>query len=237
MQNETTIISTGALPDQTILLDTNYIDLKDIDAKSLEQSDYLLISGGDGSLRRVIKRALELTKDLPPIIINPSGSFNVVAKKHKVVDVKELILKIKEQKKVTMSTQDVYAINDEIFLFSAGNMGDLHHIVFSEMLRFGFLKNGFLKYLLAFLLLLPAHIFTTPFMLFSKRRFFIFTPLRYIKRVGNFYSRFEDKLHFDLENGYNIFELDGDIVTIKQSSLTIRKICTINIATTYFQKS
>ncbi len=49
----------------------------------IETYDYIIISGGDGSIRRVI----QTLQDIPhsaTFILNPIGSFNVVAKLHKV---------------------------------------------------------------------------------------------------------------------------------------------------------
>ena len=121
-----------------------------------------------------------------------------------------------------------YKLNHEVFLFSAGNMGDLQHIFLAETLRFGILKKGMFKYILAVLFLLPFHIVMTPFMLMSKRKFFIFTPASFISKFGSFYGKVEN-MKIDLENGYNHIELDGDIVTIKESILDISYAGTLDI--------
>jgi hypothetical protein len=108
-----------------------------------------------------------------------------------------------------------------MFLFSAGNMGDLQHIFLSETLRFGILEKGIVKYLLAVLFLLPVHLIMTPFMLLSSRRFFIFTPASFIPKFGSFYGQVKE-MEIDLQNGYNHIELDGDVVTLTESILNIK---------------
>jgi len=67
-------------------------------------------------------------------------------------------------------------------------------------------------------------------MLLSKQRFFIFTPLSFIKKCGSFYGKVE-KITIDLENKYNIVELDGDIVKIEEAIVHIDTSITINIVT------
>ncbi len=108
-----------------------------------------------------------------------------------------------------------------MFLFSAGNMGDLQHIFLAETLRFGILKKGMAKYFLAIFFLLPLHLIITPFMLLSPRRFFIFTPARFIPKIGSFRGEVVE-MSINLENNYNLIELDGDIVTIQESTLEIK---------------
>jgi hypothetical protein len=67
-------------------------------------------------------------------------------------------------------------------------------------------------------------------MLMSNRRFFIFTPLKMIKKFGTFYGKVEE-MHIDLKNGHNLIELDGDIVTIKESVLDIKPLTQVKIIT------
>lgn len=191
--------------------------------------DYLLISGGDGTLRRVIQ-TLGDTSHIPPIILNPTGSFNVIAKLHKIPPYTQLLDALSQYESLQTATQPVYALNEERFLFSAGNMGDLQHIFMAESLRFGILKKGMFKYLLALLFLLPAHLIMTPLMLMSKARFFIFTPLSVIRRIGSFYGVIDHSVYIDLGSEYNHLELDGDIVTLKASALHIRPFGEVAIA-------
>ena len=107
-------------------------------------------------------------------------------------------------------------------------MGDLQHIFLSETLRFGLLEKGMTKYLLSAFFLFPVHLIMTPFMLLSKKRFFIFTPLYFVKKFGSFYGEVKE-MTIHLENHHNLIELDGDIVTIEASQLTISPLSTIKI--------
>ena len=192
--------------------------------------DYVIIHGGDGTIRRVVHR-LHRLDNLPTFILNPVGSFNVVAKIHRAPKIEDILQTLAEGKRPASRKHHLFLLNDECFLFSAGNMGDLQHIFISETLRFGLLKHGMAKYLLATLLLLPAHLLMTPFMLMSKRRFFIFTPLRAIGRIGSFYGEVPRSLTIDLENEYNFIELDGDVTLIKERFLHIREGGSVKVVT------
>ncbi|MDQ7046393.1 MAG: diacylglycerol kinase family protein [Sulfurovum sp.] len=192
----------------------------------LSTYDYIIISGGDGSIRRVLKQIHHLA--LPPFILNPTGSFNVIAKIHHVPKLETVLALLASKQKLHTQRQKVYTLNDEVFLFSAGNMGDLQHIFLSETLRFGILKKGILKYILAFLFLLPLHLIMTPFMLLSKNRFFIFTPASFIKKFGSFYGKVEE-MTLELSNNYNHIQLDGDIVTLEERILHIAVAKSIKI--------
>lgn len=204
--------------------DTLQIDFLEISAltihSDLQAYDYIIISGGDGSIRRVVK-ILQHIPHSAAFILNPIGSFNVIAKLHKVAKLETILDTLAKQQKVQTHSQPYYALNDEVFLFSAGNMGDLQHIFLAETLRFGLIENNMGKYILAFLFLLPFHLFMTPFMLLSPNRFFIFTPVSFIKKFGSFYGEVRE-MTIKLENSFNHLELDGDIVTIKDDHLHIR---------------
>jgi hypothetical protein len=189
--------------------------------------DYIIINGGDGTIRRVFKY-LHMLDDLPPFILNPTGSFNVVAKLHKVPTIEKVLVQLEKNSKLPTQSQQIYSLNKEVFLFSAGNMGDLQHIFLSETLRFGLLQKGIAKYILAVIFLFPVHLIMTPFMLISKKRFFIFTPLSLIKKFGSFYGKVEE-MQIDLKNRYNLIELDGDIVTIEESILNIKPQKSVDI--------
>ena len=124
----------------------------------------------------------------------------------------------------------LFKLNDELFLFSAGNMGDLQHIFLSETLRFGVIKHGILKYAISLFFLLPIHIVMTPFMLMSSSRFFIFTPMRFIKKLGSFYGEVKE-INIDLQNSHNLLELDGDVIILNERHLYIRQAGNITVVT------
>ncbi len=194
----------------------------------MDAFDYIIINGGDGTIRRVVK-LLHSIQHEAKCILNPTGSFNVIAKLHRVPKLETILHTLAQGQTPQTNEQAYYALNDEVFLFSAGNMGDLQHIFLSETLRFGILKHGMAKYVLAVLFLLPVHLIMTPFMLLSKRKFFIFTPASFIPKFGSFYGKVTEEIAIDLDNGYNHIELDGDVVTVVESSITIKPLGSIEI--------
>jgi hypothetical protein len=195
----------------------------------IEQYAYIIINGGDGTIRRVLKQLHNLDH-IPVFILNPTGSFNVVAKIHRSPEISTVLDGLANGQIPKTEKHHLFKINDDLFLFSAGNMGDLQHIFLSETLRFGILKHGIFKYILAVLLLIPAHVLMTPFMLLSSTRFFIFTPLRFVKKFGSFYGEVKE-MTIDLENEYNMLELDGDIVTVHGRHLHIRQAGNVPVVT------
>ncbi len=209
------------------------LDITSIEVSALETHpkvenyDYVIISGGDGSIRRVVK-TLQGIPHAFKFILNPIGSFNVVAKLHKVPKIETVLNKLANNETLQIQKQSYYSLNNEVFLFSAGNMGDLQHIFLSESLRFGLIQNNMGKYILALFFLLPFHLIMTPFMLMSKNRFFIFTPASFIKKFGSFYGEVKE-MTIELENTYNHIELDGDIVTIEDDLLRIKPAGCIQI--------
>jgi len=187
--------------------------------QNMEDFTYIIINGGDGTIRRVVK-TLHSIRHNATFILNPTGSFNVIAKLHRVPKVEKVLQKLAQGETLQTEQHQYYSLNHEMFLFSAGNMGDVQHIFLSETLRFGILEKGMAKYVLAMLFLLPVHLIMTPFMLLSKRKFFIFTPASFISKFGRFYGKVQE-MEVDLKNGYNHIELDGDVVTIEEAILKI----------------
>ncbi len=187
----------------------------------LEGVDYIIISGGDGLLRRIIEQIINKGEHRPLIIIDAKGSFNVIAKRYMIPKVHKVIESLEQGKALDKRKLDVYQLNNYIFLFSAGNVTDALHIHLSEILRIGFLKKGPWRYLISGIFVFPVTLFTFPFILWSKKRFFIFTPFKLI----NFKNHFTkiNHLHFDIENEYNILEIDGDLVILKERYIDIRK--------------
>ncbi len=200
---------------------------KDFYQMTLSGIDYLIISGGDGLLRRVIQHIIFSGQLKPKIIIDAKGSFNVIAKKHLLPKISKILKKIEHGETLKTKQQDVYKLNNHIFLFSAGNVFDALHIHLSEILRVGFLKKGALKYLISSILILPVSIVTLPFILFSKKRFFIFTPFK----LGNFknFHTSVNHLKIDLKNDYNLLEIDGDLIIIQEPFVEIKRIDTVEI--------
>ena len=195
----------------------------------IEQYDYIIINGGDGTIRRVLTQ-LHTLNSIPAFILNPTGSFNVVAKIHRAPKIDTVLDMLANKVSPKIQKHHLFKLNEELFLFSAGNMGDLQHIFLSETFRFGWLKHGIAKYILAVIFLFPVHLIMTPFMLMSSTHFFIFTPARFIKKFGSFYGEVEE-INIDLDNDHNMLELDGDIVTVKGRHLHIRQAGNISVVT------
>ena len=212
-------------------LDITYIEASSLpEHHDIESYEYIIINGGDGTIRRVLNQLHTLYK-IPTFILNPTGSFNVVAKIHTAPKIEKVLDMLADGKTPKIQKHHLFTLNDELFLFSAGNMGDLQHIFLSETLRFGFLKHGIFKYILAVLFLFPVHLIMTPFMLMSKTRFFIFTPARFIKKLGSFYGEVPKELSIDLDNTYNMLELDGDIVNVKGRHIEINQAGNVRVVT------
>jgi hypothetical protein len=195
--------------------------------KDIESYNYIVINGGDGTIRRVLKQLHNL-KNLPTFILNPTGSFNVVAKIHRVPKIETVLDNLANNIEPKTEKHHLFRLNDELFLFSAGNMGDLQHIFLSETLRFGMIKHGILKYAISLFFLLPVHIVMTPFMLMSSSRFFIFTPMRFIKKFGSFYGEVKE-INIDLQNTHNVLELDGDVIILNERHLYITEAGNITV--------
>ena len=193
----------------------------------LEGVDYIIISGGDGLLRRIIEKIIQKGKERPIVIIDAKGSFNVIAKRYMIPKVHKVISKLENGEALDKRKLDVYQLNNHIFLFSAGNVTDALHIHLSEILRIGFLKKGPLRYLISGIFIFPISFITLPFIFFSKKRFFIFTPFKLIN-FRNHYTKISH-LHFDVENEYNILEIDGDLVILKERYIDIKKMDEIEI--------
>ncbi len=194
----------------------------------IDRYDYAIIHGGDGTIRRVLQKLYTTYIDTV-FIINPTDSFNLIAKLHGTSQIQQILKKIAHEESIITSTQHFHKLNQHFFLFSAGNMGDLQHIIIAETLRFGWIEFGALRYIFTLVMMLPLHFLFTPFMLMSRRKFFIFTPIKWIRKFGGFYGQVQD-MTIDLKSYHNIIELDGDIVTIEENLLHIRTIGNITIA-------
>lgn len=215
----------GTLTYQSKDIDT--IDFDAIDTIDIDKYDYLVIHGGDGAIRRTVA-TLQGKISLPPIIINPTGSFNIIAKYYRIKDPNSIVANLFASHSPTTRIHKTYTLNDNLFLFSAGNMFDAQHIAIAESLRFGWLKNGWLKYALSFIFLLPLHLTLLPWFLWSKKHFFIFTPLANMGNMGNIYGN-PSSMTIDMPSEYNLLELDGDILIIADKKAVIKEALEIKI--------
>jgi diacylglycerol kinase family enzyme len=77
-------------------LDYDGLDIISIEPSSLpehhdiEHYSYIIINGGDGTIRRVLKQLHDL-EHMPIFILNPTGSFNVVAKIHRAPKIEKVL--------------------------------------------------------------------------------------------------------------------------------------------------
>ena len=208
-----------------------HIGLDELATTKIDGFDYILISGGDGTFRRSIQQLLKKSTALPSIIFDAQGSFNMIQKIYKLPNASDLLEQIKKGKTPTLLKVPYYSFGDEIFFFSAGNGNDLLHIFFSEQLRVGVLKRGVLKYLIALIVLLPAHLVLLPLLILSKEKFFLFKPLPFRWRIGNLYSYIPKRFTITNPNGYSIVELDGDLVPFAQDDVVVEQKGVITLAT------
>ena len=112
------------------ILHHDRLDITSIEASSLpehhdiELYEYIIINGGDGTIRRVLKQLHDLDH-IPVFILNPTGSFNVVAKIHRAPKIEKVLDTLANGETPKIQKHHLFKLNDELFLFSAGNMGDL----------------------------------------------------------------------------------------------------------------
>ncbi len=198
-------------------------ELKELDG--LSEYEYIIISGGDGAIRRTIERLhKKRLTSVPKIIINPAGTFNVYAKKLGCKRVEAILDKIKNGEEITKKESPYYSINKKkIFLFSAGNSLDVAYIVCSELLRVGLLRRSKMRYLLAFLFLLPIILMTFPFFLINRHYYLVFSAIKLpIKSFLNLYFSL-DTLCIDLKSTHTLMQLDGDLVIIKAGRIHVEQ--------------
>ncbi|HHO42272.1 MAG TPA: hypothetical protein ENN12_02825 [Epsilonproteobacteria bacterium] len=215
----------GTLNTQEIAVDC--IDINKLESIDIKNYNFIVIHGGDGAIRRTVS-ALSTEERLPPFILNPTGSFNILAKYYKISNPNKIITNLTHGKPPKIANHQTYTLNKHLFLFSAGNIFDAQHIAIAESLRFGWLKNGWVKYALAFIFLLPMHIALLPWFLTSKKHFFIFTPLAKIGNFANIYTK-PHPMNIDLPSSYNLLELDGDILTVSDTNVSINLAKNIDI--------
>ncbi|BCL61857.1 hypothetical protein DGMP_25500 [Desulfomarina profundi] len=226
------VLSVGNFTHHHPKLEITNISEKELQGwKNCAEFRYIIINGGDGTLRRVISK-LQDQLDEKVFILNPTGSFNVVARMNRVPAIGDILEQLAGDKEVPTTIQNIYYLNEHFFFFSAGNMGDLLHIVFSEIMRIGFLKKrGLLRYLVSIVLLSPVFLMISPFLLMSSTRFFIYTPFSFIRRFGSFHGQVEE-MTLQYESDCHLVELDGDIVVIEANRIDIGHAGSFRLAVT-----
>lgn len=194
--------------------------------EGLEEFDYVIVNGGDGTLRRTIER-IHKRKNLekrPILIINPAGTFNVFFRVLKCENFEKIVEKIENNQPLCTDIRPYYSINNKkIFIFSAGNSLDVLYIACSELLRVGILKKSKMRYILSFLFLFPLILVTFPFFLINRHYYLVFSVVKLpFRRFFNMYFSL-DKLSIDLKGTHTLMQLDGDTVIIKQGHIHVEQ--------------
>lgn len=191
----------------------------------LKSFDLIIIGGGDGTIRRVIKRLHKhgLT-DKIKIVINPKGTSNVLFNFWRCKNINSILNKIEKNEELEIEEKEFYLLNKKhVFLFSAGNSFDALYMHISEFLRISILNKSKFRYFFAFIFLAPFFILWLPFFMLSKNYFFIFTLLNF--KIDNFFGLYSKvkELNFTLKDSHTIVQIDGDLVFIKTNELKIRQ--------------
>lgn len=200
--------------------------------ENIESFDYIIVNGGDGTLRRTMEKLYKKNLEKKPIfIINPAGTFNVFYKTLGCKNFLDIKKQIEDNKPLCTKKQPYYSINDKkIFLFSAGNSLDVLYIACSELIRVGLLRKSKFRYLLSFLFMLPLILVTFLFFLTNRHYFLLFTAIKMpMKRFFNIYFSLE-MLDIKLKSTHTLTQLDGDIVIIKKGHIFIKKAGEIEVA-------
>ena len=187
--------------------DYTFITESELYSCSVESYDYVIVTGGDGLLRRVVSwihRTIPHSDTSPVVLLNPKGTSNIYRKFHNCASIQQFQSYLKGTTSIKVKACPYYSLNDEIFLFSAGNSFDLACIKLSEKLR-PFL-SGFSRYFCSGMIITPILFYYLAKQLLNSNIFFIFKlPFRQLK--GRTIP----------QNGAVDFQLDGDIVHIPNS--------------------
>lgn len=201
--------------------------------RDIESYDYIIVNGGDGTVRRTIERLHKKKLKTPPrLIINPAGTFNVLFKAVRCKNFKKILEKLENSEPLESVRYPYYTMNKKrVFVFSAGNSLDVIYITISELLRVGFLKKSKLRYLLSFITMLPLVLIMGPFFLINRHYCLVFSVIKPgIRKLLNLYFSLET-LSIDLKSTHTIFQLDGDLVMIKDKTIHIQQAGEVEVVT------
>lgn len=182
-------------------------DVRALDPAALRRYDYVLVSGGDGLIRRVFEHCLQ-HGHRPSVIVDPCGTSNILANFLRLRSPETVLADLRLGKR-RVREQPVREIGGHIFLFSAGNFLDRIYMELAERLRVGPLRRHRLRYVLL-LALCPIALMAS-FAYLSKARFFVF-DVGFLRIALNVGARFE---------GPQRVQLDGDVVELPRGVLGI----------------
>jgi len=190
----------------------------------IESFDYLVISGGDGAIRRSVEALHKKGSKIPPIVINPEGTFNLICKAYGIKTPDKIFEKIVNNENVAMRNKSFFSVNDKhFFIFSAGNSLDMLYIVLSDLFRVGLIAKSKIRYFFSIFFLLPLILLALPVFLFIRSYFFVFNLFSFgIDRFCNIYFD-RELIEVKSNSDYNIWQMDGDIVIVRSKNSVIKK--------------
>lgn len=196
-------------------------ELLNVDIESFE---YILISGGDGAIRRVVEYMALNSIKIPKLIVDPEGTFNMIYKLYRMKNPEDILEKIAQGSALKEVDRNYFSVNnDHYFIFSAGNSLDMVYIILSDLFRVGFLVKSKLRYLLSIIFLLPLIVIMIPFFLVVKKYFLVFNGYDFkLKNIMNIHLN-PCEVKLELDSDYNIWQMDGDIVVVRSKSNHIKK--------------
>ena len=204
-------------------------ELSSVDIESFE---YLLVSGGDGAIRRVVEFMAKNSIKMPKLIVDPEGTFNMIYKLYRIKESKTILEKIAKNETLKEMERNYFSVNsDHYFIFSAGNSLDMIYIILSDLFRVGFLVKSKLRYLFSIIFLLPLMVMMIPFFLVVKKYFLIFNGYDFkLKNILNIHLN-PDEVRLELDSDYNIWQMDGDVVVVRSKSNHIKKAGRLKLIT------
>eukprot|EP01022_Parablepharisma_sp_SALTPOND_P024208 TRINITY_DN53277_c0_g3_i1.p1 TRINITY_DN53277_c0_g3~~TRINITY_DN53277_c0_g3_i1.p1 ORF type:complete len:789 (+),score=28.01 TRINITY_DN53277_c0_g3_i1:656-3022(+) len=196
----------------------------ELESVDIESFEYLLVSGGDGAIRRVVEFMAKKSINMPKLIVDPEGTFNMIYKLYRIKDPKTILEKIANNESIEEIERNYFSVNsDHYFIFSAGNSLDMIYIILSDLFRVGFLVKSKLRYLFSIIFLLPLMVMMIPFFLVVKKYFLIFNGYDFkLKNILNIHLN-PDEVRLELDSDYNIWQMDGDVVVVRSKSNHIKK--------------
>ncbi|MFP4332504.1 MAG: diacylglycerol kinase family protein [Campylobacterales bacterium] len=205
-------------------LDIVSIEEGELSCVDIESFEYILVSGGDGAIRRVVEYMAKNNIKMPKLIVDPEGTFNMIYKLYRIKTPEDILEKIAQESALKEVDRNYFSVNsDHYFIFSAGNSLDMIYIILSDLFRVGFLVKSKLRYLISIIFLLPLIVIMIPFFLVVKKYFLVFNGYDFrLKSILNIHLN-PSEVRIELDSDYNIWQMDGDIVVVRSKSNHIKK--------------
>ncbi|HBB40556.1 MAG: hypothetical protein COW73_08275 [Nitrospirae bacterium CG18_big_fil_WC_8_21_14_2_50_70_55] len=130
-------------------------ELARLAAEELRAFSHLLVTGGDGAVRRACGTMVRAGVVLP-VILHPTGTSNILHTLLRLGSAAPILARLRAGAGVAEIAQPLHTIGGEPFLFSAGDLLDRGYMVVAERLRIGPLTASRWRYALPAPLLVPA---------------------------------------------------------------------------------